>query len=401
MVRVRAMGGAVPVKNSLWFELSVAARFNSSTMRIGNWELDITDCFFDPNHRPYPTALTSAGYPAEIDITVTGSSAQHNISCKFTKKSGQVLRSFSKEFLETMLEFIPLNYVEKSLPSQMNYILATNFGVEEKLREIPSWKPADYSMLSQRVIRLGRSRHKSTFNESLFEPDELKRLLARLQIFSFNIEELQSLHKGNEGFKQAFDTISRRLLNAPKQGISLSEIIHPDFTIFCKSSQHHKKCYEMMIGGKFCHIGDMTKVQKELQRVSRTQSFMLIGKISGPTIGIEQACIQSDKPTAPETICRILGHVLNDRRLMKAGHTYTYYVTPIEFDIIAFDAFKLAKKIQATEDCIKKLHPLNVNEIRRLGLGTRAIEDLTILAFQNGFGYKLPTTDIVCDIGSD
>jgi hypothetical protein len=401
MVCVRTMGGAVPVKNSLWFELSVAARFNSSTTRIGNWELDITDCFFDPNHRPYPTTLTSAGYPAEIDITATGSSTQHNISCKFTKKSGQVLRSLSKEFLETMLEFMPLGYIEQSLPFQMNYILAINFGVEEKLREMPSWKSEDYSMLSQRVMQLGLSRHRSTFNETLFEPDELKRLLAHLQIFSFNIEELQSLHKKDESFKQAFDTISRRLLNAPKQGISLYEIIRPDFTLFCKSPRHHKRCYEMIMGGKFCHIGDMTKIQKELQKRLRTQSSRLIGKISGSTIGIERACIQSDKPTAPETICRMLCQVLNDKRLMKADRAYTYYVTPIEFDIIAFDAFKLAKKIQATEDGIKKLHPLNVNEIRGLGLGTRAIEDLTILAFQNGFGYKLPTTDIVCDIESN
>jgi hypothetical protein len=157
----------------------------------------------------------------------------------------------------------------------------------------------------------------------------------------------------------------------------------------------------MMIEGKFCHIGDMTKAQKGLQRALRKQSFNLIGKISGHTIGIGQSCIRSDKPTAPETVCRILGHVLNDRRLTKTDHAYTYYVTPIEFDIIAFDAFKLAKKIQATEDWTKKLHPLNVNEIRQLGLGTRAIEDLTILAFQNGFGYRLPTADIVCDIGSD
>jgi len=83
--------------------------------------------------------------------------------------------------------------------------------------------------------------------------------------------------------------------------------------------------------------------------------------------------------------------------MLQIKYPYNFYVLPITFDILAFDAFMLAKKIEATQDQFKKVHPSNIAEIKQLGLDSRAVEDITVLAYLYGFGYKLPSTDIILD----
>jgi hypothetical protein len=78
--------GARPVKNSVWFEISVAARMNTQNIVVGVAKIDLRDAYFDPNHRKYPAGITGTGYPSEIDIIATRSGEQYNISCKFSEQ---------------------------------------------------------------------------------------------------------------------------------------------------------------------------------------------------------------------------------------------------------------------------------------------------------------------------
>jgi len=388
------MDGARPVKNAQWYELSVAARLNAYPVKIGEAELDLTDFYFDPNHRPYTSKLTNAGYSAEIDIIATKSNVQFNISCKFSEKPEQILRSGSQEFLETILEFIPLTQIEDSLNLQMNYILATNFMISKELSQRRDWEFNKNVEVSERVIRFGRKKYGDKFNADLFQADSLRRLLTHLHLLIWNVNEFEALYEKDNKFQKAFDILYRRLLNVPRQGLSLHDIVKSDVVIFCDSSDH-KKCNDTIIENRTCHIGSLNTIKMKLGKILEAQPFQLITEVSGVEIGLTPSRVKSFCNISPEGICRILNSIFNNRQLLKIRYPHTFYVLPVTFNILAFEPFALAKRIKATEDELKKVHPTSVVEIQQLGLGPRTIEDITVLAYLHGFGYCLPSTDIV------
>ena len=89
------MVGARPVKNSLSYELGVAAFFATQPIKIDNWELRLSGADIDPNRRPYPTTITNAGYSAEVDITITKLRDQYHLSCKFSEKDSLLSYNFA------------------------------------------------------------------------------------------------------------------------------------------------------------------------------------------------------------------------------------------------------------------------------------------------------------------
>jgi len=294
---------------------------------------------------------------------------------------------------------MPLYHIEESQPFQFKYIFATNSRLKVDLSLARDWEFSRYDELYKRVTHLGIKKFQERFNSDLFQPVHLRRLLNRLTILPFSLNELETLHKEDKDFQKAFDRLSRRLLNVPKQGFSLHEIIQTDVILFC-DSKDHKKCYDLVVDDRICHIGSLGGVQRKLEKVLEKCSSQLINKISGIEIGLIPRSIESHQTISSEGICRILTLVLNNEQLMKSKYQFSFYVLPVTFDIIAFQAFPLAEKIGETKDQLERVYPGKIDEIQRLGLGPLAIKEITRLVYLHGFGYKLPMTDIVVDINT-
>lgn len=390
------MGGAKNVKNAQWYELSIAAKLNSAPIDIGNGFLDITDFYFDPNHKSYPPEQTKAGYPAEIDITVIKANVQYNISCKFTERPSGILGPPSREFLEVLLEFMPLHSAEaaRRLDAQMNYILATNHMIGTELLQIGNWEFSRYEHLSEKIKRFGKKKYGGGFNSNLFQADQLRLLLNRVYILNIGIDELEKLHEKSKEFQNAYAVLSRRLLNIPRQGQHLHEVISVDVTILCHSTDH-SKCYDLAIEDRICHVGSLNVFQRKLERRLREHKDELIKKISAKDVGLTTNDIVSHRSMSPEGISNMLNIVLNKKELLKSQ--YVFYVLPVTLGILAFGAFDLAQRIKETRDEYDRVHPARLKEINALELGEKALEQLTQLAYLNGFGYKLPSNDIIID----
>lgn len=388
------MGGAKNVKNAQWYELSVAAKLSSSAIKIGDGYLKITDFYFDPNHKSYSPEQTKAGYPAEIDITAIKANMQYNISCKFTEKPNRVLRPSSREFLEVLLEFAPIHNAEKRLNGQMNYILATNHIFGTELLQVRNWEFSKYEQLSERIKRFGERRFGNRFNCSIFQPDALRLLLNRLCMLTFSIDELEMLHKESSEFQKAYDILSRRLLNIPRQGLCLHEVITVDFTVLCRS-KNHTECYDLLIEDRICHVGNLDAIRRKLERSLQKRKGELIKRISAAEIGFTPNDVASRYSISPNAVCRTLNVIFNKKELLKSRHAF--YVLPVVFDILAFEAYDLAQRIKETKDEFERVHPLRVKEISALELDQKALEELTQLAYLSGFGYKLPSSDIIID----
>jgi hypothetical protein len=388
------MGGARAAKNAQWYELSVAAMLNAHPVKVGETSLDLTEFYFDPNHRPYSSKLTNAGYSAEIDITATKSNVQYNISCKFSEDPERVLRSTSREFRKTVLEFVPLTQLDVSSSLEMNYILATSFIISKELSQRRKWKSGRFDEVAEDVRTLGRATYKDRFNASNFNTDSIRSLLSNLHLVTFSVGDLEESHENNPEFKRAFDMLYRRLLNIPRQGLLLQDAIKSDLTILCEISDH-RKCYDTVIEDRTCHIGQLAAIRRKLTDILKTKPSALLFELRGSDIGLIPDKVKSSRSISPEGICRILTSILNDRHLLSLRCPYTFYVLPVTFDIIGFQAFELAQRIEATRDELKRVYPSRVGEIQCLGLSPKAIEDVTILAYSSGFGYGFPRTDIV------
>lgn len=373
------MGGARPVKNAQWYELSVAARLSSAPQKIDDAELDLTDFHFDPNRRAYPSRLTNAGYPAEIDITATKANTQYNVSCKFTERPERILKSRSKEFMEVILEFLPLLHQEETLGFRMNFILATNFMVSTEISLAGVWEFKQCAEFSRNIVSFGKKKFGDKFNADLFQPNQLKRLLNRLYMWTFGINELEQLHKGNRNFQIAFDVLCRRLLNVPKRGHSLHKIIQPDLIILCESPDH-SECYDLVIEGRICHLGSLSTIQRRIEKALKTRLSHVVSKIYGMKVGLTPSDVKARRSMSPDGICRILNSILNNPKFFKIKYPYTFYVVPGAFEIVIFQPFALAEMIAETEDDLKR------------------VQDIARLAYLHGFGYKLPFAEIVLDL---
>lgn len=390
------MVGARPVKNALWYELSIAAYFSSQSIRVGNLELDLKGANVDPNRRPYPKTKTAAGYPSEVDITITKLSEQYNISCKFTERSDSILKQNSHDFLKAVLELMPICNIEIEYPElHMNYFLVTNWILSKSLGEKRNWDYSNYIKLSKDLLKLGKAEY-GEINSDIFRPDKLELFIQLLTIYSISIVDLEKLQKSDPGFQKAFETLPKNLLNIPRRGLSLNQVVQPDLTVFCDSKRHNG-CCDCVLERKYCHFGHISRISARLNRILSKKPNALLVEISCSDLGVNPNKVSSRDGLAPETIAHKTSLLLSNKMIMNIKYPFTFYVVPSTFEIIAFNAYELAKMIESTQDIYKRVYPFKVPELNGLNIGFKAIQEIVQLSYLKGFNYRLPQADIILD----
>jgi hypothetical protein len=396
MVRV-SMVGARPVKNSLWFELSVAAYFSTQPIKIDNCLIDLKNAQVDPNHRPYKKTRDIAGYPSEIDVTITKIGYQYNISCKFSEKSDAILKPNSPDFLKAILELMSLYHIEEDYYGlQMKYLLVTNFVISQALNSKNTFSTYQLETLSRNLIKIAK-RSGNKVNESLFKPDKLRSFLPLLIIYPITMSELEKLHKDNADFTESYKSIASNLLTVPKRGLRLNQIVNADFTLFCDSKSSHKDCYDCIIEKKICHLGHIAKITRKLNQLLSDKSNELLTRISCEELGVNIKNVIVSDALTPEAIAHITASILNNRVIVKTKHPHTFYVLPASFTIFAFDAFKLVNEIKAKGVFNERIYPSKVPELNNLNIGFKAIQEIIQLAYLKGLSYWLPKSEIIFD----
>ena len=391
------MGGRQP-KNATWFELSVAASLETNPYSVSETSMNLTDYYVDVNPPPYASDLTNAGYPASVDIIAQKGDSRYNISCKFSQTEEAVLSIRSPAFQDVFLEFVPVLKVERVLGYRMGFALATNMRLTQSVEELFKCSSLKLmSELAERVKKRGESKYKSRFNDNLFDEETLLSIVQRMVVLRFGVRDLESLHEANRDFKQAFESFSKSLVRTPKVGSKLIEIRQCDVIFNCHS-QIHEKCTEVVIDDLFCHFGDLKAISRRL----REQAIGLDEAAIVMASGVLSQYLSEENFVLLGEISKlkaynILTKAFNEHRLLGFPEHLGFFIVPGTEDLLIFDYKRLSSELRKTQDQNFRYRPDKVSHLQKLGLGPKALEEVTKWALRLGFGLKIDASEIAIE----
>lgn len=164
---------------------------------------------FDAAPPSFPPDATSFNQEISMDLLISTSEKEYLCECKSSDKSKN-LKITSKEFKETLLEFIGLEDYKKSQLRNVTYLLITNMGVSTLREEISALKSDSDELLSYSVKLEKQAKNKWLNFDSRIEPQSIIFALENLLIIKIDKGQLRQAEK-NPKFQTALTNIIRSI----------------------------------------------------------------------------------------------------------------------------------------------------------------------------------------------